>query len=129
MRSTRNFYLRFFHPFRPSITHHRDVRFMDSKFDLLIQLNGVFVITVLSLLLRRSLKLTALKYWTVAWLSLSIALICLQMAFSYSGLNTLLLTYYFLGEYILVTCFWLDAEVLTAVSSCLCETSCTLCLT
>ena len=73
---------------------------MDSKIGLIIQLNGVFLITILSLLLRRSLKLTALKYWTVAWLCLSFALISLRLAFSYEQLETLLFTYYFLGQYL-----------------------------
>lgn len=72
---------------------------MDSKLGLIIQLNGVFLITILSLFLRRSLKLTALKYWTTAWLCLSFALICLRLGFEYELLGTLLFTYYFLGEY------------------------------
>lgn len=73
---------------------------MDSKLGLIIQLNGVFLITILSLLLRRSLKLTSLKYWTTAWLCLSFALISLRLGFEYTQLATLLFTYYFLGEYI-----------------------------
>lgn len=73
---------------------------MESKFALLVQLNGVFLITLLSVFLRRSLKLTALKYWTTAWLSQSFALICLRLAFDYQELNMLLFSYFFLGEYI-----------------------------
>ena len=73
---------------------------MDSKIGLIAQLNGVFLITILSLFLRRSLKLTALKYWTIAWLCLSFALISLRLAFDYTQLGSLLFTYYFLGEYI-----------------------------
>src|SRR5688500_8730526 len=73
---------------------------MDSKIGLIIQLNGVILITVLSLCLRRSLQLTALKYWTMAWLCLAFSLICLRLAFSYEEFATMLLTYYFLGEYI-----------------------------
>ncbi|HMO79358.1 MAG TPA: GGDEF domain-containing protein [Pyrinomonadaceae bacterium] len=73
---------------------------MDSKTGLLIQLNGVFLITILSVFLRRSLHLTALKYWTVAWLCLSFALISLRLAFDLEEYRTLLFTYYFLGEYI-----------------------------
>ena len=73
---------------------------MDSKVGLIIQLNGVFVITVLCLLLSRSLRLTALKYWAIAWSCLSFALICLRLAFSYEALSPLLLTYYYLGEYL-----------------------------
>ena len=73
---------------------------MDSKIGLIIQLNGVVLITILSLCLRRSLKVTALRHWTIAWLSLSFALICLRMAFSYEEFGSFLFTYYFLGEYL-----------------------------
>src|SRR5687767_12890094 len=73
---------------------------MDSKIGLIIQLNGVILITVLSLCLRRSLQLTPLKYWTMAWLCLSFALICLRLAFSYTEFSSFLFTYYFLGEYV-----------------------------
>jgi diguanylate cyclase (GGDEF)-like protein len=73
---------------------------MDSKIGLIIQLNGVVLITILSLCLRRSLKVTALRYWTMAWLSLSFALICLRLAFSYEEFASFLFTYYFLGEYL-----------------------------
>ncbi|MEO8650381.1 MAG: GGDEF domain-containing protein [Acidobacteriota bacterium] len=73
---------------------------MDSKLVLIIQLNGVFLITILSFFLRRSVRVQALKYWTVAWLCLSVSLICLRLAFTFSDLESLLLTYYFLGQYI-----------------------------
>ena len=73
---------------------------MDSKIGLIIQLNGVVLITILSLCLRRSLKVIALRYWTMAWLSLSFALICLRLGFSYQELSSFLFTYYFLGEYL-----------------------------
>ncbi len=73
---------------------------MDSKLGLIIQLNGVFVVTVMCLLLSRSLRLTALKYWTIAWLSLSFSLISLRLGFEYEHFGSLLFTYYFLGEYI-----------------------------
>lgn len=73
---------------------------MDSKIGLIIQLNGVILITILSLCLRRSLKVTALRYWTMAWLSLSFALICLRLGFTYHELSSFLFTYYFLGEYL-----------------------------
>ncbi len=73
---------------------------MDSNVGLIVQLNGVILITVLSLCLRRSLRLTALKYWAMAWLCLSFALICLRLAFSYEEYASFLFTYYFLGEYL-----------------------------
>ena len=73
---------------------------MDSKIGLLIQLNGVFLITVLSFFLRRSLKVTALKYWSIAWLCLSFSLICLRIGFDFEAQNKLFFSCYFLGEYI-----------------------------
>ncbi|MEP7148344.1 MAG: GGDEF domain-containing protein [Acidobacteriota bacterium] len=73
---------------------------MDSKVGLIIQLNGVVLITILSLCLRRSLRVIALGYWTMAWLSLSFALICLRLAFSYDEFSSFFFTYYFLGEYL-----------------------------
>lgn len=73
---------------------------MDSKIGLIIQLNGVILITILSLCLRRSLQLTALKYWTMAWLCQSFALICLRLAFSYEDFSVFLFPYYFLAEYL-----------------------------
>lgn len=73
---------------------------MDSKIGLIIQLSGVFLITVLTLFLRRSLKVASLKYWTNAWLCLSFALICLRLAFGYQEYSTPLFSFYFLGEYV-----------------------------
>jgi diguanylate cyclase (GGDEF)-like protein len=73
---------------------------MDSKVGLIIQLTGVFLITILSLFLRRSLKVVALKYWTMAWLCLSFSLICLRLAFSYDDYSNVLFSFYFLGEYV-----------------------------
>jgi diguanylate cyclase (GGDEF)-like protein len=73
---------------------------MDSKIGLIVQLTGVFLITILSLFLRRSLKVVALKYWTMAWLCLSFALICLRLAFSYDDYSNALFSFYFLGEYV-----------------------------
>lgn len=73
---------------------------MDSQIGLIIQLNGVIIIAALCLLLGRSLKSTPLKYWTIAWLSLSFALICLRLAFVYEFVSPLLFTYYYFGEYL-----------------------------
>jgi diguanylate cyclase (GGDEF)-like protein len=73
---------------------------MDSQIGLIIQLNGVIIIAALCLLLGRSLKITPLKYWTIAWLSLSFALICVRLAFLYEFISPLLFTYYYFGEYL-----------------------------
>lgn len=73
---------------------------MDSKIGLLIQLSGVCLITLLTLFLRRSLKVVALKHWTNAWLCLSFALFCLRLAFSYEAYSIPLFSFYFLTEYL-----------------------------
>lgn len=73
---------------------------MDSKTGLVIQFTGVFLIAVLSLLLRYSLKTRASSFWTAAWISLSFALFCLSSAFSYEQFVRPLYSLYFLSEYI-----------------------------
>ena len=73
---------------------------MDSKIGLIIQLAGVSLITLLTLFLRRSINVVALKHWTNAWLFLSFALFCLRLAFSYEDYSTQLFSFYFLTEYI-----------------------------
>ena len=73
---------------------------MDSKIGLIIQLAGVSLITLLTLFLRRSINVIALKHWTNAWLFLSFALFCLRLAFSYEQYSTQLFSFYFLTEYV-----------------------------
>jgi diguanylate cyclase (GGDEF)-like protein len=73
---------------------------MDSKIGLIIQLSGVSLITLLTLFLRRSIGVIALKHWTNAWLFLCVALFCLRLAFSYEEYSTQLFSFYFLAEYI-----------------------------
>ncbi len=73
---------------------------MDSKIGLIIQLAGVSLITLLTLFLRRSINVVALKHWTNAWLFLSFALFCLRLAFSYEQYSTQLFSFYFLTEYV-----------------------------
>lgn len=72
---------------------------MDSKIGLIIQLAGVSLITLLTLFLRRSLNVVALKHWTNAWLFLSFSLFCLRLAFSYEHYSLQLFSFYFLTEY------------------------------
>lgn len=73
---------------------------MDFKIGLLIQLTGVALITVLAICLQRSLRSTALKYWTYAWLSLCFALLFLQTAFDHGEQTKSLYSLYFFGEYL-----------------------------
>lgn len=72
---------------------------MDSKVGIIIQLAGVSLITLLTLFLRRSLNVVALKHWTHAWLFLSFSLFCLRLAFSYEYYSLQLFSFYFLTEY------------------------------
>lgn len=73
---------------------------MDSKIGLLIQLAGVSLITLLTLFLRRSIKVISLKHWFNAWLFLSFSLFCLRLAFSYEQYSLQLFSLYFLTEYV-----------------------------
>lgn len=73
---------------------------MDSKIGLLIQVAGVSLITLLTLFLRRSLNVIALKHWTNAWLCLSFALFCMRLAFSFGAYSTQLFSFYFFNEYL-----------------------------
>lgn len=57
------------------------------------------MITLLTLFLRRSLNVVALKHWTNAWLFLSFSLFCLRLAFSYEHYSLQLFSFYFLTEY------------------------------
>ncbi len=73
---------------------------MDTNIALLIQLTGVILIAILTVCLQRSLKSVALKYWTYAWLSLSLGLIFLRLAFEYGSQANSLFSLYFFGEYL-----------------------------
>jgi len=72
---------------------------MDSKIGLMIQFTGIFLIAVMSLFLRRSLKTVASGYWAIGWLSLSVALFSLSFAFIYEQIATPLFAVYFFAEY------------------------------
>lgn len=72
---------------------------MDSKYGLIIQLAGVCSITLLTLFLRRSINVPALRHWTNAWLFMCFALFCMRLAFSFDEHSTQLLSLFFLNEY------------------------------
>ena len=73
---------------------------MDSKIGLLVQLSGVILIATLTLALRRSLKVTALRYWSNAWIFLCVALASLRFSFAFTTYTEPYYSIYFLGEYI-----------------------------
>ncbi len=86
---------------------------MDSKTGLIIQFTGVFLIAVLSVFLRRSLKTRASTFWTAAWLMLSFALFCLGNSFFLESFPKLFLSGYFISEYLfgfflIAGCYALD---------------------
>ncbi len=72
---------------------------MESKTGLIIQFTGIFLVTALSLFLRRSLKTPASTLWLVAWASLSAALFCLSLGFIFPSTKVLFGVYFFL-EYV-----------------------------
>jgi diguanylate cyclase (GGDEF)-like protein len=73
---------------------------MDSRVGLIIQFAGIFLVTVLTLFLHRSLRTSASKYWTIGWASLSCALFGLVSALSYPQYAKPLSGLYFFGEYV-----------------------------
>ena len=73
---------------------------MDSNVGLAIQCVGVLLITLLSMFMRSSIKSNALRYWTASWLSLSLALLSLFVAFRLASTQTFFYSCYFLGEYL-----------------------------
>ena len=73
---------------------------MDSNVGLAIQCVGVLLITLLSTFMRSSIKSNALKYWTVSWASLSLALLSLFIGFQLAPAQTIFYSCYFLGEYL-----------------------------
>ena len=73
---------------------------MDSTVGLIIQFSGISLITILLIFLTQSLKSTALKYWKYAWLSLSLSLLSVYVAFSFPTIAKPFFAIYYLGEYI-----------------------------
>lgn len=73
---------------------------MESNVGLAIQCVGILLITLLSLFMRGSTQSPALRYWTVAWSSLSFALLILFIGFHVAGYQQVFYSLYFLGEYI-----------------------------
>ena len=80
---------------------------MDSLTGIIVQFAGIFLITLLSVFLKRSLKSRTLDYWALAWGALSVSLLCLLWGFALPQYSPLLYFCYFFGEY--VFCFFLIA--------------------
>jgi hypothetical protein len=80
---------------------------MDSLTGIIVQFAGIFLITLLSLFLKGSLKSVTLDYWAVAWGALSVSLLSLLWGFALPEYSPFFFFFYFLGEY--VFCFFLIA--------------------
>ena len=72
---------------------------MNSTVGLIIQCVGIILLTMLSLIMRSSIHRASLKYWTMAWFSLSVALVSLLIAFEVEAARMFLYPVYFFGEY------------------------------
>jgi diguanylate cyclase (GGDEF)-like protein len=73
---------------------------MDSTIGLAIQCVGIFLVTLLSFFMLRSIESAATKYWTIAWSCLSISLLSLYIGFKNPDVNKIFYSLYFLGEYV-----------------------------
>ena len=73
---------------------------MDSNVGLAIQCVGILLITLLSLFMRNSIRSESLKYWTAAWIGLSLALLNLFIGFQTTAFNKVFYSLYFFGEYV-----------------------------
>jgi diguanylate cyclase (GGDEF)-like protein len=71
---------------------------MDPTVGLAIQCVGIVLVTVLTFFMRYSINNGSLKYWTIAWACLAVALISLFVSFQVQ--NNFFYSIYFLGEYV-----------------------------
>jgi len=72
---------------------------MSANVGLAIQCVGILLMALLSLSMRGSIKSAALKCWTGAWISLSVALVSLLAGFHIAPQHRLFYSLYFFGEY------------------------------
>ncbi|KXK01207.1 MAG: diguanylate cyclase [Acidobacteria bacterium OLB17] len=87
---------------------------MDENIGLIVQISGVALIALLTLFLRRSLKIVALRYWANAWCLLCFGLICLRVTAGESSYFQLLglyfVTQYLFGFLLAAGCYSLAAN-------------------
>lgn len=72
---------------------------MNANVGLAIQCVGIALVALLSLSMRGSIKSASVKYWTTAWVCLSLSLITLFIGIHLASLHTLFFSAYFFGEY------------------------------
>src|SRR5262245_21447471 len=66
---------------------------------LTIQWVGIVLVTVLSFLIKTSIRRTFLDYWTLAWVSLSVGIFALVVGSRFPGLERPLYAVYLFGGY------------------------------
>ncbi|MCI0490156.1 MAG: GGDEF domain-containing protein [Blastocatellia bacterium] len=72
---------------------------LQSVIGLTIQSAGIILVTALSLFMTRSIRRTALDYWSAAWVCLALSLTALSVAFRVPPLKESLFSVYLFGEY------------------------------
>lgn len=72
---------------------------MDSNVGLVIQCIGILILTLVAIFMRSSFRRVSLKFWTLAWSTLSFALLTLFIAFHVSLKPAILYSVYLLGQY------------------------------
>ncbi|HYP29162.1 MAG TPA: GGDEF domain-containing protein [Blastocatellia bacterium] len=72
---------------------------VQSVIGLTIQCAGIFLVTILSFFVTRSIERKFLEYWTLAWCCLSVALSSLVISFRFPLSRDFLQPVYLLGEY------------------------------
>lgn len=73
---------------------------MDSNVGLAVQCLGILFLSVLAIFMRSLFRSVSLKFWTLAWSAISLALLILFVAFHASDRSALHYVIYFLGQYI-----------------------------
>ncbi len=73
---------------------------MDSNVGLFIQCLGILFFALMAIFMRSSIRNMSLKYWTIAWSSMSLALLILFVAFHVSLKPAILYSLYFVGQYV-----------------------------
>lgn len=73
---------------------------MTANVGLAIQCVGILLVALLSMSMRSSIASASLRFWTVAWISLSLALLSLFAGFQFEQQHNAFYSAYFLGEYV-----------------------------
>ena len=73
---------------------------MDSNVGLFIQCLGILFFALMAFFMRSSIRSVSLKYWTIAWSSMSLLLLVLFVIFHVSLKPAILYSLYFIGQYV-----------------------------